>query len=663
MQSKTSFFNLALFKKNISRTWIVGLLYFIILLILIPIMLIIDLANFDQDIYGKGYTKTLLLLNHIAYMPTSMWGITIAIIVTAITFWYLFFKRDNYMMHSFPVSRKSLYFTGLISSITVTIVPVILIACITSIVAAVEKTYAFDAIWFWALTVCVSTLLFIGIAMFSLMASGQIVTSIVFYLIFNYLFLMMEVAFKIAASILMFGMSDAMSTIAYTPFTPVCFIGENCLVNVLESYDSMGNIKSFTYTLPGMKYLIIYAIVAVVFITISYILYTHKKLETVQDFIAVPFLKPVFTVGMSFFISMVAGALVAGMVDALKIQYYNTRYAIAIVSTLIIGCIVFYATQMLIEKTFRVFSSKKFGFLMGYSLAAFAVLLCMRFDVFKVENKVPAAEDIAWVGISSDYTMVFSNPEDINSIRELHHDFLADKKELRDVNRLFDDVDGSIFTIKYKLKNGKYVQRTYSVVDTNSDKVTATYLAACEPIVDYLNNPTRIKEHVIGNIWDDCNVTSLQFSQYIYSEKDNDYFANFADFDDLKESEQIEKNNRIYAAFLKDIDDGNIFTTTFGDRYNDKELQKIQLFNDFSFTIESDNTPYFSDEQTYWDWQNENEEPSYQQDIYAQLTTECKHTLKALKDEGFYTEDSELVTNYEYNKVMGYDESEDAIYE
>ena len=50
MQSKTSFFNLALFKKNISRTWIVGLLYFIILLILIPIMLIMDLANFDQDI-------------------------------------------------------------------------------------------------------------------------------------------------------------------------------------------------------------------------------------------------------------------------------------------------------------------------------------------------------------------------------------------------------------------------------------------------------------------------------------------------------------------------------------------------------------------------------------------------------------------------------------
>ena len=200
-------------------------------------------------------------------------------------------------------------------------------------------------------------------------------------------------------------------------------------------------------------------------------------------------------------------------------------------------------------------------------------------------------------------------------------------------------------------------------MDTNSDKVTATYLAACEPIVDYLNNPTRIKEHVIGNIWDDCNVTSLQFSQYIYSEKDNDYFANFADFDDLKESEQIEKNNRIYAAFLKDIDDGNIFTTTFGDTYNNKELQKIQLFNDFSFTIESDNTPYFSDEQAYWDWQNENEEPSYQQDIYAQLTTECKHTLKALKDEGFYTEDSELVTNYEYNKVMGYDESEDVIYE
>ena len=98
---------------------------------------------------------------------------------------------------------------------------------------------------------------------------------------------------------------------------------------------------------------------------------------------------------------------------------------------------------MMIEKTIRVFSAKKAMYCAGYSVAALAVLLCLRFDVFKVENRVPKASEVAWVGIESQYTMVFTSEDEINTAISLHKNFLADKKELRDVNVKYEDVDGT----------------------------------------------------------------------------------------------------------------------------------------------------------------------------------------------------------------------------
>ncbi|MCR4829843.1 MAG: hypothetical protein K5883_00170 [Pseudobutyrivibrio sp.] len=650
MQSKTSFFNLALFKKNISRTWIVGLLYFVVLLIFMPISMVISLSNFDQSWYvDSGYTKSLLMIENFSTTWVAEWGFVVSMVVAAITFWYLFSKRDNYMMHAFPVSRTSLYFTGIISSSIIALVPVILNAVILTIVAAAEHAYIFDVIWYFTFGVCVSTILFLSIAMFSLMASGQIVPGIVFYIIFNVLYLLMDVAFRITSGILLFGMTEATSYRKASVFTPVEFITNNCGVVLNKYYDNVGNVKSYTYTMGGAGYLIAYLVAAVVIFAITYFIYKAKKLETVQDFIAVPFLKPVFTIGMSFFISMVAGALIAGMVDAVKVQMYSVRFAIAIVAALIIGAIVFYASIMLIEKTVRVFSGKTFSFFLGYSALALVILIGMRCDVLKIENKVPKAQDIAWVGISSSYTMVFTDEEEIQSIRELHKNFIDDKKELRDVSVLYKDLPGSYLTFKYKLNNGKVIARTYEVVDTESELVSATYLAATEPILDYLNNPSRIKQHVIGNIWDNCDVTEMSFSTYTYDKEHNDFFSNNETFDYLTDKEKQEKFGKVYEAFLKDIDEGSVYTTSFGlkDYYGrDSEY----LYNDFNFTVFNKNIPYFSDEQRFWEWDDDSQ---YYQNIYAQMTRQCVNTLKALKDEGFYTDESQIITYKEYSDTVG----------
>ncbi|WP_028234311.1 hypothetical protein [Pseudobutyrivibrio sp. MD2005] len=653
MQSKTSFFNFTVFKKNISRTWIVGLLYFIILTLMQPVAFIIQMAHFEEYWYSdSGYTRTACLYESYAYRPNAYIACIVAIVVAGLTFKYLFFKRDNYMVHAFPVSRKSLFFSGFLSSSVVATVPLILNGIVMTIVAAAEHAYAFDAIWYWTLIGVVSVELFLAIAIFSLMTSGQIATAVVFYIIFNYLYFLIELAFRLMASLLLFGMSESLTSISFTPFSPVVFIDNNCMVSTYKTYDELGMIKTFTHSLDGGKYIACYAAVAVVLLIVAYLLYKFKKLETVQDFISVPFLKPVFAVGVSFFVSMVAGAFVAGLVDSIHYQTYNSRFTIAIVATLIIGCIIFLATQMMIEKTVRVFSAKRFGMMVGYTVAALVAMVLIRADVFKVENKIPSANDIAWVGIQSNYTMVFTDEDDILSVRELHKGFLADKQEIRDVNVLYKDVPGGNFTIKYKLKNGKVILRSYAVVDTKSDMVSEAYVSATQPILDYLNNPAQIKEHIIGNIWNNCDIKEMSFSTYTYDENLNDFVSNWESFDYLTEREKKAKFKKVYDAVLKDIDEGNLFTTSFGEDNYNPEIDD-QLYNDFSFTVSNKKIPYFSDEDTYWDYQYMDPEPTYERNIYAALTRKCTNTLKALKDEGFYYDDSEILTYEEYNKAMG----------
>ena len=666
MQSKTSFFNKALFKKNISRTWIAGLLYFVLLLIFIPTIFIINTADKGNgDYYSRmGYTMEMRLYEHMASIPTVTFAIVISIITTGITFWYLFNRRDSYMMHAFPVSRRCMYFTGILSSLTVSIVPVILTSIIMSIAAVVQGATGVSCVWFWALIVIVSTLLFTSIAIFSLMITGQIVTGIIFYFIFNFLYIMMEIAFRLTASILVYGLSQAMNGINYKPWTPYLYIQQHVrVVSNIVMDDNYEHVVSFSPELSGVHLLVIYAVVAIAITIATYQIYRFKKLETVLDFIAVPFMKPVFSVGMSFFISMVAGAFVAGMVESFRTLSYDGRYAIAIVSALIIGAIIYFATQMLIEKTLRVFCMKKAIHCATYTLAAFGILLCMRLDVLGIESRVPRLQDIQWAGISIDQTMVFTDEMEIEAFRQVHQNFLADRQELRNINYNYSDVDGKTFSIRYKLKNGDIVIREYPVINTESEVVSPEYVAAAQPVLDFVNNPARIKQHIIGNFWNDCEVTAMEFGVVVDYDNEIDgmkYGTEYKTFDELSTKEKKAKFKRVYNALLEDIDAGKVWQQTFaGYDYQYKANQKKTVYNGFDFVIYNKDIPYFSDTYVFWD--NGNEEISHQQNIYAELNTGCTNVLKALKDEGFYEKDEDILTYYEYNQKYERDDSYDAV--
>lgn len=650
MQSKTSFFNKALFTRNLKRTWVVGAVLFAFLFITTPLAYLLAVSGPYAVDLVTGYTPGYYLLS---VLNTSNNAFVLSFFVIAaamVTFNYLYNKRDCYMMHSFPVCRKCLYFTGLLTTAIVLVAPVILTALITTIAAAATGAGFFSAIWYTCLIQLGAIVIALGIAMFTLMISGQAVTTIIFYFIFSYMFIMMETVMRYLAQTVLFGMGSALNTMKFTALTPTMYITNNCYVGYDNEWSENGNtIIRTTMELNGGKALLLYTLVGLVLMVAAYLLYKAKKLETVQDFITVPVMKYIFTGGISFFTSVMVGAFLAAMFQSSGIGYKGS-FAIIIGVTLVLGIIIFYIAQMLIAKTVRVFKKKTALGCGLYTVLALAVILCLRFDVFNIEDYTPAASDVQWAGIQITGTQVYTDADDIERIIGLHQGLLADKDEMRDMAYSIYTGDGAYnnyVTIKYKLNNGKLVQRNYYLYTLDVFSGSEAYAAALHNITDFMNQPEHIKEHNIWSAWDSSQITSMSFSTVTFNENDKTFDYNSVDMSEFTQSEMEEKYAAIYEGLLKDIDECHVLQETFdtSNSYNSNYV------NDFYINLKSQD-PVILDTDFFEDYvyaRYENTKGTTNNSLYISLNANCTNTLAALKECGFFYSDDQLFTNEEVN--------------
>lgn len=98
------------------------------------------------------------------------------------------------MMHAFPVNRKIMFSTGIASILTLTLLPQLAVTLINTILYLVFGAGSLVWIpWYWMLCMIAYDLCFLGIAMFTAMISGQLITNFIFYWIFNFMFMAAEV--------------------------------------------------------------------------------------------------------------------------------------------------------------------------------------------------------------------------------------------------------------------------------------------------------------------------------------------------------------------------------------------------------------------------------------------------------------------------------------
>ncbi|MCR4694898.1 MAG: ABC transporter permease [Pseudobutyrivibrio sp.] len=650
MRSKTSFFNKAIFLKTLSRTWIPTVLYTFILLFMLPIPYLMSrqVSYMDMGKISMHLRARSAMMERLSTTSEAITPMFFAIIIAALAFHYLFSKRDSYMIHAFPVSRKSLFTSNVLAVLIMTILPYLVTSLVTIVASLATGAGCFKEIGYWVISKLVEIIFFDCFAVCTLMISGQVATAVVFYFLFNFIYILCEFVMRMFAEVALFGLSDALGDISENAMTPCAYMTANCHISYDFKWDEADQIIGVETTIGDWKVLVGYLVAALVFLGLAYLMYTKKKLETVADFITVPVLKPVFAVGFSFFVSLTAATIIVEMFNYDDRMSYSIRFAAVIGATILIGIIVFYASQMMIAKTFRVFNMKSGLGCICYTLVCFAILLGLRFDAFGVENRIPKLEDIAWAGISSDYTMVMTETAEIDAVRAVHGAIIADKKEIRDFNQIKDpDLYRDMISIKYKLKDGRTISRSYGVIDENSKYATHEYSEVTDAFFNLVNDPENIKKHVIGDSWDSSSVNKVTFAIMYPNEEEGYYDSVYSDLGGYTEDEQKALYQQVYEAVLKDVDAGTLFTQSFGDTYYSKYANE--------FSLELYNEKGISDDSTYY-WNEDYYTPEKEKYVYTNLSPESVNTLNTLKELGFYTDDGELVTNAEcdamYNRTF-----------
>ncbi len=639
MQSKTSSFNNALLINNFKRNWIAVVAYTLLLLYELPFSFITSLNNYKS--WNPEVTKFQVMLETISlnhYAQNAFFVGVFAIILSALSFNYLYTTRGAFMMHAFPVSRKSLYYSNALFTFLGLLVPQFVVTILVSIMAIAVKTP--ESLKWILLTFVFSILfdiLFTGISAFCCMLSGQLITTVALYFIFNYAAYIIEYCFRLLMSHISFGLSEFQNNFSDAIFSPISYLCKTGIALDYE-YDKEGIVSKVIPSMTGLSSALIYAGVGLIILLLGYKLYKAKQVETANDFLAFDILKPIVAIVCSFFAALTLSMMIEDTIDSSETLEYIQIFVIILILTLIIGLAIYYIVQMLIAKSFRVLNKKNVFSSIVYVGLTIIVFATLRFDTLGFEVYQPKEEDIEWAGINFSYPMLEYEKEGIEEILAIHKDIITAKEDIRLYKN--DDNASNYITIKYKLKNGKTVTRNYEIHDSYSNALTKQI---ADELLAFANDPERIKRCYIGETYKDMTVASLVYNVPHWDDTDKMYYQQAVTSKDLSDADI----NKIFEAFMKDIDEKNFFVAYF---YKEGTYDDTLYINNLELHLTSP-TPIVGCGDIFYEYFSVIAPSNGNIYIYPNLNKNMTNTINALKEEGFSKEDDPFVTVAEDNGI------------
>ena len=452
MKLRTSFFDKATFKKDITRFMPLWVLYTVFLLLtMLP-----TVSGFSY------YPHPARALNN------SLGGLTLAnflygILSAQLLFGELFNSRLCNALHAMPVTRQARFGSHVCAGI--------LFAWIPNLLTCVLMLPSLGHLWYTAflwLAVCsLQYLFFFGVAVFGAMCTGSRFAMVMVYGIINFL------------ALVVFWFVDTI----YRPMMPGVEMDSSVLgmfcpaIQMLEENDyfflsvspSIDYIDSVHATFGGFgescPYLFIISAVGIAALVAALLMYRRRKMESAGDFIAVKWISPIFLV----LYTLCAGAFLAIFGSI----FGGEGYVFFLFLGLFIGV---FTGKMLIERTTRVFRKKNFFLAGAFMIILILSMIPVQYDWFGIVRYVPEAEDVEYVevrgkGISRDD---ISDSEEIETVCQIHDYAIANL----DHNNENTCSGAHYYThIEYHLKNGRTVTRYYYICSYSSAGNLWTQLA------------------------------------------------------------------------------------------------------------------------------------------------------------------------------------------
>ena len=505
MRSKTSCFNAAVFRKNLTRfapAW--GL--YTLCLILGTLL-----------IYTNGGTaKNFHFANNFMDLAQIMTMINLiyAPITAMLLFGDLYNSRMCYAIHAMPVKREQLLVTNVLSGLLFSLVPTLVMTALGTVLmggSCFVNAWQIPLYTFAAANL--EYVCFFGMSVFCVMCTGNKLAMALVYGILNF---GARIAYWLINTVytpMLYGVVTPTALSEY--LTPVVTMTENPLFeqdnfgDLFERFqgDLSRAVAHFQLT-DNWSHLFVWAAAGIAFLVIALVLYRKRDLECAGDAVAFPILEPVFGTLFAIITGCFAQFIVTGIIgytDSDSMSY------LFLAAGIVVG---WFAGRMLIERSTRVFRKKN---ILGFGLLAAALavsLILTRFDILGISTWQPDLEDIQSVRFGTWYSdnAEFTEEEDIRRILAIQEEALVEKLDQAgpyvigkdgswvyniDSNAALIGVDQMEITdcryvyrahITYQLKSGKTVNRTYHLWADGASGDTARELLSRWEVVNGRKN-------------------------------------------------------------------------------------------------------------------------------------------------------------------------------
>ena len=439
MPSERTFFNKAIYKRALSRFWLIGAAYAAVLCFLT--LMCGRYFNFDTKEIAEYVSYSILSnLTRREIVAAAAAAVVMAIAVHG----WMFRKTSAAYIAALPVTREALLISSLLAGLTLLILPCIIAMLVSLLLYGGAGPLWTPYLLCSAAAVVLMNIAFFGLASFCTVFTGNAAVLPALYVIALYGFVGIEVVTRYIAEFLLFGVRGTGWELAV--LSPVYYFFNNY-------------VGSYSHAIPLTA---IYAAAGVILAGLAVIFFRHRRMEAAGETVAVPALRPLFRWGLA-----AVGAL--GMALLILKTVFNVgshaaendgtpaRVAILLLAMLFGAAVGWFGADALMRKTLRVFDRHWKG------LGVFCALLCAlvvvtELDVFGVERYQPDVDEIGYAAVYGwgeyDETRIIQ-PENIEKLLSLQKDIIANKKAYENQN----GIDTFPLTIEYYGTDGKLLAR------------------------------------------------------------------------------------------------------------------------------------------------------------------------------------------------------------
>ena len=441
MPSERTFFNKAIYKRALSRFWIIGAAYAVVLCFLT----LMCGRYFSSDFTEVSEYVSYSILSNLTRREILAAAAAAVVMAVAVYGW-MFRKTSAAYISALPVTREALLISSLLAGLTLLILPCIIAMLVSLLLYGGAGSPCTPYLLCSAAAAALMNIAFFGLASFCTVFTGNAAVLPALYVIALYGFVGIEVGIRYIAEFLLFGVRGGTGW-------------ELAILSPLY-YFSNNYVGTYSYALPLTA---IYAAAGVILAGLAVIFFRRRRMEAAGEVVAVPVLRPIFRWGLA-----AVGAL--GMALLILKTVFNVgsyaagndgtpaRVAILLLAMLFGAAVGWFGAEALMRKTLRVFDRHWKG------LGVFCALLCAlvvvtELDVFGVERYQPDVDEIGYAAVTGwgEYYNVkrIMQPENIEALLSLQKDIIANKKAYENQK----GINTFPLTIEYYGTDGKLLAR------------------------------------------------------------------------------------------------------------------------------------------------------------------------------------------------------------